>query len=87
MMSAAPRAPSCAGTGRRPYAGRHALQTGQLLTKTEAIERAHAPAWLKDQLRARRRGEQVTSPRGRTALIAWRDTRRTVASARRGGPA
>jgi len=66
--------------------GRHALQTGQLLTKTEAIERAHAPAWLKDQLRARRRGEQVTSPRGRTALIAWRDTRRTVASARRGAP-
>ena len=66
--------------------GRHALQTGRLLTKTEAIERAHAPAWLKDQLRARRRGEQVTSPRGRTALIAWRDTRRTVASARRGAP-
>jgi hypothetical protein len=63
--------------------GRHALQTGQLLTKTEAIERAHAPTWLKDQLRARRRGEQVTSPRGRTALIAWQDARRTVASARR----
>jgi hypothetical protein len=27
--------------------GRHALQTGQLLTKTQAIEQAHAPAWLK----------------------------------------
>ena len=67
--------------------GRHALQTGQLLTKTEAIERAHAPTWLKDQLRARRRGEQVSSPRGRTALIAWQDAQRTVASARRGGPA
>jgi hypothetical protein len=63
--------------------GRYALQTGQLLTKTQAIERARAPAWLKDQLRARRRGEQVTSPRARTALIAWRDARRTVAGARR----
>jgi Nucleotidyltransferase domain len=63
--------------------GRHALQTGQLLTKTQAIEQAHAPAWLKDQLRARRRGQPVTSPRTRTALIAWRDARRTVADARR----
>jgi hypothetical protein len=61
--------------------GRHALQTGQLLTKTQAIERAHAPAWLKDQLRARRRGQRIASPRTRTALIAWRDARRTVASA------
>ncbi len=61
--------------------GRHALQTGQLLTKTQAIEQAYAPAWLKDQLRARRRGERVASPRARTALIAWRDARRTVAGA------
>jgi hypothetical protein len=61
--------------------GRHCLETGQLLTKTEAVERAHAPAWLKAQLRARRRGERVTSPRARTALIAWRDARRTVAAA------
>jgi hypothetical protein len=61
--------------------GRHALQTGQLLTKTQAIEQAHAPPWLKDQLRARRRGQPVTSPRIRTALLAWRDARRTVASA------
>ena len=67
--------------------GRHALQTGQLLTKTQAIERAHAPAWLKDQLRARRQGQRVTSPRARTALIAWRDARRTVADARRRAPA
>ena len=64
MMSAGPRARSCAGPGRRRSArplwwlnpviadlgltsmarGRHALQTGQLLTKTQAIERAHAPA-------------------------------------------
>ena len=67
--------------------GRHALRTGQLLTKTKAIEQAHAPAWLKDQLRARRQGQRVTSPRVRTALIAWRDARRTVAGACRGGPA
>jgi Nucleotidyltransferase domain len=61
--------------------GRHALATGQLLTKTEAIEQAHAPAWLKTQLRARRQGQPVASPRARTALIAWRDARRTVAGA------
>ena len=66
--------------------GRHALQTGRLLTKTQAIERAHAPAWLKDQLRARRRGQRIASPRTRTALIAWQDARRTVASARRRAP-
>ena len=59
---------------------RYALRTGRLLTKTEAIEQAHAPAWLIDQLRARRRGEAVTSPRLRTAWIAWRDARRTVRS-------
>jgi hypothetical protein len=62
--------------------GRHTLATGELLTKTRAIEQADAPAWLIDQLRARRRGEDVTSPRVRTALIAWRDARRTVAGAR-----
>lgn len=61
--------------------GRHALETGQLLTKTQAIERTHAPARLKDQLRARRQGQPVASPRVRTALIAWRDARRTVADA------
>ena len=67
--------------------GRHALQTGQLLTKAQAIEQAHAPAWLKGQLRARRQGQRVTSPRTRTALIAWRDARRTVADACRSAPA
>ena len=61
--------------------GRHALETGQLLTKTQAVEQANAPAWLRAQLRARRRGEPVVSPRTRTALIAWRDARRTVARA------
>jgi hypothetical protein len=67
--------------------GRHALLTGQLLTKTQAIEQAHAPAWLKDHLRARRQGQQVASPRALTALIAWRDAQRTVAGARRRAPA
>jgi hypothetical protein len=66
--------------------GRHALQTGQLLTKTQAIDQAHAPAWLKDQLRARRQGQRVASPRARTALIAWRDARHTVANACRRTP-
>ncbi|MDQ2814408.1 MAG: nucleotidyltransferase domain-containing protein [Actinomycetota bacterium] len=61
--------------------GRHALETGQLLTKTQAIEQARASAWLKDQLRARRQGQRVISPRTRTALIAWRDARHTVAGA------
>jgi hypothetical protein len=67
--------------------GRHALATGQLLTKTQAVEQAHAPDWLRDQLRARRRGEPVTSPRLRAALIAWRDARRTVAIASSRQPA
>jgi hypothetical protein len=61
--------------------GRYALQTGRLLTKTQAAQQAHAPAWLRLQLRVRRRGGQVASPRLRTALIAWRDARRTVAMA------
>ncbi|MEU4215889.1 nucleotidyltransferase domain-containing protein [Actinoplanes sp. NPDC026623] len=62
--------------------GRHALRDGDLLTKSAAVERADAPAWLRDQLRARRRGEEVRSPRLRTALVAWRDARRTTAWAR-----
>jgi hypothetical protein len=62
--------------------GRYALTNGELLTKSQAVERADGPAWLVDQLRARRRGEILTSPRLRTALIAWRDARRTVAHAR-----
>lgn len=64
--------------------GRHVLATGQLLTKSDAIEHAAVPTWLRDQLRARRRGEEVSSPRYRTAWIAWRDARRTVSAARRG---
>jgi hypothetical protein len=31
-------------------------------------------------------GQRVASPRGRTALIAWQDARRTIASARRAAP-
>jgi hypothetical protein len=61
--------------------GRHALRTGELLTKSQAVERAHAPAWLIDQLRARRHGEAMRSPRLRTAFVAWRDARRTVSRA------
>jgi hypothetical protein len=63
--------------------GRHSLATGQLLTKSDGIEQAHAPGWLVEQLRARRRGEPVVSPRLRTGWIAWRDARRTVKLARR----
>lgn len=62
--------------------GRHTLQTGELLTKSAAVEKADVPAWLVDQLRARRQGQVVPSPRLRTAALAWRDARRTVARAR-----
>lgn len=65
--------------------GRHTLRTGQLLTKSQAVEQAAAPRWLVDQLRARRQGEDVASPRLRTGWIAWRDARRTVRAARRDG--
>lgn len=57
---------------------RHTLRTGRLLTKSDAIEKVHGPAWLISQLRARRRGEPVPSPRIRTAWIAWRDARDTL---------
>lgn len=63
--------------------GRHALDKGDLLTKTQAIGQAHAPGWLIGQLRARRRGQPVSSPRMRAAVIAWCDARRTVARAKR----
>jgi hypothetical protein len=61
--------------------GRYTLETGRLLTKSDAIEQAHAPPWLISQLRARRQGESVVSPRLRTGWIAWRDARRTVRAA------
>ncbi|BCJ40898.1 hypothetical protein GCM10010168_48020 [Actinoplanes ianthinogenes] len=62
--------------------GRHALRHGTLLTKSRAVAEAAAPPWLIAQLRARRRGEPVSSPRLRTGWVAWRDARRTVAAAR-----
>lgn len=61
--------------------GRHTLATGELLTKTLAVEQADVPAWMLNQLRARRRGEDLRLPRLRTASLAWRDARRTVALA------
>jgi hypothetical protein len=63
--------------------GRYALATGRLLRKTDAVERAAAPSWLVERLRARRRGAPLRLPRLRTAMIAWRDARRTVAIAHR----
>lgn len=63
--------------------GRSALDNGTLLTKTRAIEQAHAPAWLVDLLRARRCGEEIPVPRFRSAFAAWRDARRTVVRAKR----
>ena len=62
--------------------GRHALATGELLTKSAAIGQVHAPGWLKDDLLARRRGAQRTSPRARAGYIAWRDVKRTTGRAR-----
>ena len=63
--------------------GRHTLRTGELLTKTRAVDEADAPAWLIDQMRARRHGQGVTSPRLRMAVLAWQDARGTVARATR----
>jgi len=42
--------------------GRHTLSSGELLTKSRAVEQAAAPPWLSDQLRARRQGRDVPSP-------------------------
>lgn len=63
--------------------GRHALVAGTLLTKTAAIETVRAPDWLRDDLRQRRGGRPVRSPRLSTAWFAWADVRRTTAAARR----
>lgn len=57
---------------------RYSLRTGQLLAKTAAMDHVRAPDWLIDELRGRRRGELVLSPRLCTAWIAWRDARRTI---------
>lgn len=65
--------------------GRHALWTGTLITKTAAIDEVRAPAWLVEQVRARREGVDVRSPLIRGAWWAWRDVRRTTAAAGRAG--
>ena len=62
--------------------GRYEMETGRLITKSEAIELLKAPDWLVEQLSARRRGEPVVSPRVRTGWVAWRDARRTVRDCR-----
>jgi hypothetical protein len=64
---------------------RHALATGNLITKTSAID-AVPPQWLRADLHARRNGRPVMSPRLRTVWLAWRDARRTTAAARRWRP-
>lgn len=61
---------------------RHALATGQLITKTAAIARLDVPAALASEVRMRREGARVTSPRLRTAYAAWRAVRDTVAASR-----
>jgi hypothetical protein len=74
--------PAIADLGRTTMAcARHALRTGVLLTKSEAIGTADAPARLIDHLRARRRGDDVTSLRLRAALIAWCGAYHTIAHA------
>lgn len=76
--------PSLADLGLTSMArGRHSLATGELLAKSRAVGQADAPAHLLDELRARRHGEDVTSPRLRMAWTAWRDAHRTVALAHR----
>ncbi len=62
---------------------RHALGSGELLTKSAAIAQTHAPGWLKDDIAARRRGVQRTSPRLLAGYIAWLDVRRTTGRSRR----
>lgn len=66
--------------------GRHALFEGELLTKSQAIEVSSGPEWLVSQMRARRQGHNVTSPRLRAAWIAWRDARHTTRLARQWTP-
>ena len=77
-------APGLADLGLTAMArARHTVRTGELLTKTRAIEQVAGPARLVGELRARRRGEAGRSPRLATGWLAWRDARRTVAAIRR----
>lgn len=61
---------------------RHTWATAQLVTKTVALDHVEAPARLVADLRARREGGHVRSPRVRMARAAWSDARRTTAAAR-----
>lgn len=61
---------------------RHAIITGGLLTKCQAIEQVHAPGWLIEQMRVRRQGGHLVSPPWRAAAIAWWDVRRTTWTAK-----
>lgn len=71
--------PSLADLGLVTMArARHTLATGELVTKTAALDLVRGPDWLVGQLRRRRAGEPARSPRLRLGVIAWRDARRTV---------
>jgi hypothetical protein len=61
---------------------RHGLRTGELITKSQAIERASWPSSLKRRLALRRRGEDVALPRLRLAVRSWPDACWTVATRR-----
>ena len=74
--------PSLADLGLLTMArARHTWRTGRLLTKTAALDLVHAPAPLVADLRARRDGEPVRSPRATSAWAAWSDARRTTRAA------
>ena len=62
--------------------GRHTIATGELITKSSAIDQVNAPEWLRRDVHDRRDGRDVRSPRLRTAWHSWRDAHRTVAAAR-----
>jgi hypothetical protein len=75
--------PSLADLGLLSMArARHTWRTGQLITKSAALDLVDAPGWLVADVRARRRGRDVRSPRLRTARAAWSDARRTTAAGR-----
>lgn len=76
--------PSLADLGLLTMArARYTWATGELVTKTVALDHVEAPSRLVADLRARREGGDVRSPRVSTARAAWRDARRTTAAARR----
>ena len=56
---------------------------GELRTRAQVIEQAAAPARLVDRLLAGAGATGSRAARVRTAVIAWRDARRTIANTRR----